>query len=751
MNGSAAEQWSETPDPKTGRPYYYSKSGKTQWHKPDELLTSSQLATGWTQTSTQENKPYWYNKGNRNETSWTPPAGWEDEAPAHHEESQIVSSSFSYPSRDQPSRDLVPRDDFRRDRTYDSGGYRGPIASTPSTYQNATAAEREAAFTKLLKKVGVQPDWTWEQAIKAGVQDSAFRAIEDPADRKDAFDKYKDDIKQEEDDRKKAKLAKLRTDFRAMLERHPEVQRYSRWKNIRPIIEGESVFRSTDDEEERKRLFEEYRAELERQFYEKRYQDHEEAMANLGKIMRQVNIGPETHWEEAQKMLTHSEAFEEEKYETLTQSEILDHFIGHVRRLWDDVNIIKQRNKQLEAREARKGREGFVQLLRELHSKDILQANSSWRSIYPHVASDPRYKAIIANVRSGEPNTDGSTPLELFFDVIDELDRELRDLVVDAEQHVRRYSDTKLSPGFALEDFRSIISSGSRRFPQLTPNKVAALYGRLMEFLDAQFKEDAAAEEARTRRKAIDALRQRIKSLEPPMTIDDTWELIRPRVERLEEYAVLGKEEDRKAAFDKQMERIQYEAEREKRDRRHRRDKDDRPYRERDRDGHRDRDRDRRRSHTPSAISERDAYAEDRRRATEQRERQYRHTSGASANGLSPPPRDRERRRDDDRYAGRKASLDDPPPPRRREDREDRYDRERRERDAERERAYVSRADPFSKGGELDYGDEGGDAGRKRSGSGDVGGGRKRVKMEDEAKEEKALQSGSEEGEIEEV
>ena len=43
------------------------------------------------------------------------------------------------------------------------------------------------------------------------------------------------------------------------------------------------------------------------------------------------------------------------------------------------------------------------------------------------------------------------------------------------------------------------------------------------------------------------------------------------------------------------------------------------------------------------------------------------------------------------------------------------YDRERREREMERERSYVSRADPREKGRALDYGDE--DAVGSRPGS----------------------------------
>jgi len=99
------------------------------------------------------------------------------------------------------------------------------------------------------------------------------------------------------------------------------------------------------------------------------------------------------------------------------------------------------------------------------------------------------------------------------------------------------------------------------------------------------------------------------------------------------------------------------------------------------------------------------------------------------------------------------------------------YERERRERELERESRYMSRADPRETGAkELDYGDSragsmNGSAGRRRreSQEADDGGRRdaKRVKRDKESKalveppdekeaEERAVRSGSEEGEIEE-
>ena len=200
-------------------------------------------------------------------------------------------------------------------------------------------------------------------------------------------------------------------------------------------------------------------------------------------------------------------------------------------------------------------------------------------------------------------------------------------------------------------------------------------------------EEDLERDAKRQQRKAIDALRSRIKHLDPAVAIGDTWEQVRPRIERYEEFKAVNSDEDRQVAFEKHVNRLKEDAAERERVRRHDRERE----RARD-DRHNATRRDRRRSRTPNRES--DAYEADRRRAATERERQYRHTS---AGGLSPPPR--ERRNRDDRF-----ERDD-------RDRRERqvslsvYDRERREREAERERSYISRADPRTKASELDYGD----------------------------------------------
>lgn len=258
------------------------------------------------------------------------------------------------------------------------------------------------------------------------------------------------------------------------------------------------------------------------------------------------------------------------------------------------------------------------------------------------------------------------------------------------------------------------VMSTDRRTASIDRDALELIFARLYEKVLKRSEDEKHAAD-RHQRRAIDALRSRIKHLEPSIRSSDTWEHVRPRVERSEEYQALETDELRKTAFDKVMKRLrekEEDAEKDRERRRLRRNDEDRELR----NGHRPDSRRARLSKTPEV----DAYEADRRKAMADREKQYRK---ASALGLSPPPgsyrdRDRDRDRRDDRHG---RLIDRSPPPSRQLSV---YERERREREEERERLYRTRGDPRGSRDELNYGEEsrsvtGSDRRRRRGGESD--------------------------------
>lgn len=258
-----------------------------------------------------------------------------------------------------------------------------------------------------------------------------------------------------------------------------------------------------------------------------------------------------------------------------------------------------------------------------------------------------------------------------------------------------------------------------RRTANIDRDILHLIFQRLHEKVLRRSEDEKHAAD-RHQRKAVDALRSRIKHLEPPVRINDSWEDVKPRVEKTDEYHAVESEELRRSAYEKVIKRLKEKEEdiEKDRDRRHSRRGDDRDPR----NGHGRENRYGRLSKTP----EPDAYEEDRRKAQAAREKQYR-----KASGFSPPPTFRDHRERDDRH-GRLVRDRTPPPSRHLNT----HDRERRERDLERERMYRSRADPRASRDELNYGEEsaarsvaGSERRRRREGSEDsADSGRRSVK-----------------------
>ncbi|KAJ5620572.1 hypothetical protein N7510_004556 [Penicillium lagena] len=743
-----------------GRVYYYNVQTKvTQWNKPVELMTPVERALSdqpWKEYTAEGGRKYWYNTETKQST-WEMPDVYKNalaQAPAPQAApvagpSFVAGGSSSFPPAQQRDRDDYDRGYDRRGRYGDTNGMvAAPNLGTQNEPAYNSIEEAENAFMKMLRRHNVQPEWTWEQTMRETIKDPQYRALRDPRDRKAAFEKYAVEVRMQEKDRAKERFAKLRADFNTMLKRHPEIKHYSRWKNIRPIVEGETTFRATNDENERRQLFEEYVVELKKAHVEKEAATRKAAMDELVNILNSLDLEPYTRWSEAQAIIQSNDKVQgDDKFRALSKSDILTAFENHIKSLERTFNDTRQQQKAVKARKERRNREQYLELLKELKSQGKIKAGTKWMTICPLIQQDPRYQAIL-----GQP---GSTPLDLFWDMVEEEERSLRgprNDVLDVLDDKR----FEVTPKTTFEEFNAIMVA-DRRASKIDTDILELIFQRIQEKAIRRTEEEKHAAD-RHQRRAVDALRSRIKRLEPPVVVTDTWEEVQPRLEKYEEYKALESDELRSSAFEKIIRRLKEKEEDGDRDRSSRRDYDrgDRDHRRGERHGT---------SSRMSRTPEPDAYEADRRKAMADRERSYRKTSGFS------PSRDRER----DRYRKRERDRDD---------RSYRRDYDRRE--DERERLYRARGDPRGSRDELDYGDTRSttstDRRRRRESDSesvasrstkryrrdsrerDRSRGAKRDRdrehprertpatapAEEVKKEEKAIHSGSEEGEIEE-
>lgn len=322
----------------------------------------------------------------------------------------------NYRDRDRDQRDVIGES---RQLTFGNDLRAQQFVPATEELEFASPEEAEAAFVKLLRRTNVQPDWTWEQTLRAIVKDPQYRAIKDPRERKVAFEKYCNDVIAQDKEKAKDRLTKLRADFTTMLKSNPEIKHYTRWKTARPMIEGETIFRSTNNDGERRQLFEDYVADLKKSHREQQAALRKSAMDGLISLLPKLNLEVYTRWSEAQEIISGTQPVQtDEKYKSLTKFDILTVFQNHMKAVERTFNDTRQAQKAQKHRKERQNRDAFLSLLGELKGDGKIKAGTKWSQVFPLVEHDPRYIAMLGQ--------NGSTPQELFWDMVEEEERGLR-------------------------------------------------------------------------------------------------------------------------------------------------------------------------------------------------------------------------------------------------------------------------------------------------------------------------------------
>ena len=132
------------------------------------------------------------------------------------------------------------------------------------------------------------------------------------------------------------------------------------FRTARPIIEGETIFRSTSDEDERRQLFEEYISELRKSEQEREARSRKQGIDDLVGLLKALDMEPYTRWSEAQTIIQQNSQFQSEpKFQALSKLDVLNAFENHIKFLERDFNDKRQRAKLAKNRKERKHRDAF--------------------------------------------------------------------------------------------------------------------------------------------------------------------------------------------------------------------------------------------------------------------------------------------------------------------------------------------------------------------------------------------------------
>lgn len=154
-------------------------------------------------------------------------------------------------------------------------------------------------------------------------------------------------------------------------------------------------------------------------------------MDTLSALVKELDINIGTRWRAAHEMILASPAFRADsqlqKIETL---DILHVWDDHSRQLEQEHETESRRLRTDRVRKGRKAREGFLALLHELKHEGVLTRQSKWKDLYPRIKKDERYENLLG--------MQGSSPLDLWMDVVDDMQDQVEGAADRVEQALKR-------------------------------------------------------------------------------------------------------------------------------------------------------------------------------------------------------------------------------------------------------------------------------------------------------------------------
>jgi pre-mRNA-processing factor 40 len=152
-------------------------------------------------------------------------------------------------------------------------------------------------------------------------------------------------------------------------------------------------------------------------------------MEKFRQMLRSIpDIAAETPWKAAQPIFKSHPAYVIDiSLQSMDMIDFLTVFEDHVKMLEADYFEAKARERAQQRREERKNRDGVRSLLVKLQQDGAIHSKTQWKDIVQHLTGNVYYESML-----GQP---GSTPIELFWDLVVDLenkDQSERKKILDA-------------------------------------------------------------------------------------------------------------------------------------------------------------------------------------------------------------------------------------------------------------------------------------------------------------------------------
>lgn len=578
---SPAAVWTEHKTPQ-GRPYWYHTiERRSVWEKPSELKTPRERAleaTPWKEYKSGDRSYYVHSV--TKQSTWTLPPELKQildqypvdgavPTPTHAPSPHInhAQSPTGYARSPAPAVPIplpqaspthTPMSGHRS--AYQPSGSNTPLPSStrgasppaaarnnPATIQTMSGATElnfkgdkeaaESAFIQLLIDTGVDVDWTWETTMRTIITNPLYKALKTISERKAAFNKHIDSLRRKRAAESAARLEQLKPAFKQLVLGDKRLKSYSSYATAKKFLGETAVWKQTKSDDEARGIYDAVMKEIKQAEKEEEQRVRKRNMEMLMALLKTFEADVFTRWRDAHRTILESQEYQEDPHlGSMDVSDMLVVFEDLMKGIEKEADLTKRNEVERKKRKERQNRDAFKALLRKLESEGHIKARSTWGEVFPLIKDNGDFLRAV-----GQP---GSTPLDLFFDFVDDLDQKLEQQTADALQHISKQGQS-VTPATIEEEFLSWTSGCS--VPVATLKQI---YSELVAYLAEEEEKKSSEERRKLERKhrhRIEDLRYAFKKVDPPLDLDAKWdtEEVRGRVEELEEYKAAKEEDER--------------------------------------------------------------------------------------------------------------------------------------------------------------------------------------------------------------
>ncbi|BBH09725.1 pre-mRNA-processing protein 40B [Prunus dulcis] len=426
-------------------------------------------------------------------------------------------------------------DDVTGKKINDIASEEKPVDREPISYENKL--EAKDAFKALLESTNIGSDWTWDRFL---VQ-----------------------RKKQEAEERRIKQKKAREEFKKMLEECSELTSSTRWGKVESIFEHDERFKAVERDRDRRDMFENYVEELQKKERAKAMEERKHNIMEYRQFLESCDfIKASSQWRKVQDRL---EA--DERCSCLEKIDRLEIFQEYLRDLEKEEEEQRRIQKEELRKTERKNRDDFRKLMEEHLAAGTLTAKSHWRDYCMKVKDLPTYLAVASN-------TSGSTPKDLFEDVVEELQKQYHEDKTRIKDAVK-LGKVMLTSTWKLEDFKTVISNdigfppisdaNLKSLPVKSPGYMlddelcSTLWDELVFDELLERVKEKEEKEAKKRKRLADDFSHLLSSIKE-ITPSSKWEDYKSLLEGSQECSAIGEESFCKEIFDKHVMQLKEQA-----------------------------------------------------------------------------------------------------------------------------------------------------------------------------------------------